>query len=91
MSYYLLTVRERVGTRYEANVNVVVQATSPGYAKYHWHKKENRMGGTKDDEHAYQHHDAGYRSELVSVEQLDEDAARELVPRLTEIDGFDEL
>lgn len=89
MNLYLLKVREAVGDRYETVNRVLVEATSPGYAKYHWHKLMNQQGSMKTGHHFYENWDLGLVAELEGVREVGEDEAEVLEEVLTKIPGFD--
>jgi hypothetical protein len=89
MSKFLLEVVEKVGVRYSASVNLLVEATDPGYAKYHWHKLQNQNGGSKDGDDAYTFDSAGYRAELKAVREVSDEELDVLEDVLYEIPGFD--
>jgi hypothetical protein len=89
MSKYLLTVREQIGDHYESLNNVLVRATGPGYAKYHWHKLMNQHGASKDGEHEYTDWDSGLTAELESVRKVSDEELEVLEDVLVEIPGFD--
>jgi len=96
MNLYLLEVRETVGDRYETLNQVLVEATSPGYAKYHWHKQMNQQGSRKVHGtgthgtacHEYVNDYLGLRAELESVREVNGEEASVLENVLMKIPGF---
>ena len=97
MNLYLLEIRESVGDKYETINKVLVEATSRGYAKYHWHKMMNQQGSVKAQEagdggqtcHQYVNGDVGLRAKLENVRKVEGEEANVLEEVLGKIPGFD--
>jgi len=93
MAKYLVKYDVKFGFRYQTTERVVVNATDPGYAKYHWHRYMNNSGHQKQEKHEYDNHDIGARFELFEVRELNESEPEDvaLIDEFASIPGFSSL